>query len=525
MADIFLSYSRVDRPKAEQIAKTLEAEGYTVWWDKILRAGQTYDEVTEGMLRDAKVVIVLWSEVSVKSKWVRAEATLGERSSTLIPASIQQADRPIMFELLQTADLIGWDGDIDDPRWRRFVSDIGEVLARQPAPESLAAQAPPPPDANIEATFWTSIEDSIDPADFEAYLERYPDGHFAALAANRLAAMATSAAGAVTPEPMPPVPEGPPVLPTETPSAAVHEPVQATPKSKGSPLPVILLGLLLLGGLGAGAYVMVGPEASQGADPTSSEIVATSPATLSSPFKDCDTCPDMVVIQAGEYARGAKPGSFGFEPGDAYTGDIAVPSFALGQTEVTYANWNACVAAGACPARVPDNHGSISPEETAALPVYDVSWSDAQTYVRWLTASNGAGRRYRLPSEAEWEYAARAGTDTLWWWGNSFRQDLMTSTRAAPAASSFENPWGLKGMIGNLREWVQDCHVPGGYPDDVFTHEAIETGICSRRMLRGGSFRTRQPAYFRAANRAYGDPNMTVSNVGFRVATSDLTVN
>ena len=79
MADIFLSYSRADRPKAQQIAKALEQEGFTVWWDKILRAGQTYDEVTEGMLRDARVVIVLWSEVSVKSKWVRAEATLGGR--------------------------------------------------------------------------------------------------------------------------------------------------------------------------------------------------------------------------------------------------------------------------------------------------------------------------------------------------------------------------------------------------------------------------------------------------------------
>ncbi|MEM6411483.1 MAG: toll/interleukin-1 receptor domain-containing protein, partial [Pseudomonadota bacterium] len=67
MADIFLSYSRADRPKAQQIAESLEAEGFSVWWDKVLRAGQTYDEVTEGMLRDSRVVVVLWSEVSVKS--------------------------------------------------------------------------------------------------------------------------------------------------------------------------------------------------------------------------------------------------------------------------------------------------------------------------------------------------------------------------------------------------------------------------------------------------------------------------
>lgn len=107
MASIFLSYSRADRPKAQAVAEALMAEGLTVWWDKVLRAGQTYDEVTEGMLREADVVIVLWSATSVKSKWVRAEATLGQRSSVLIPAMIEEAERPIMFELTQSADLIG----------------------------------------------------------------------------------------------------------------------------------------------------------------------------------------------------------------------------------------------------------------------------------------------------------------------------------------------------------------------------------------------------------------------------------
>ena len=89
MASIFLSYSRADRPKAQIIAEALSAEGFEVWWDKVLRAGETYDEVTETRLRDADAVIVLWSTVSVKSKWVRAEATLGQRTSVLIPAMIE----------------------------------------------------------------------------------------------------------------------------------------------------------------------------------------------------------------------------------------------------------------------------------------------------------------------------------------------------------------------------------------------------------------------------------------------------
>ena len=77
MANIFLSYSRVDRPKAQQVAAALEEEGLTVWWDKVLKAGQTYDEVTEGMLRQADVVVVLWSTVPVHPQWVSAEATRG----------------------------------------------------------------------------------------------------------------------------------------------------------------------------------------------------------------------------------------------------------------------------------------------------------------------------------------------------------------------------------------------------------------------------------------------------------------
>ncbi|MDP1554697.1 MAG: toll/interleukin-1 receptor domain-containing protein, partial [Hyphomonas sp.] len=189
MADIFLSYSRADRPKAQMVAEALIAEGFSVWWDKVLRAGQTYDEVTEGMLRDSDVVIVLWSAVSVKSKWVRAEATLGQRTSALIPAMIEDAERPIMFELTQSADLIGWEGDRSDPRWKEFVADIRRAAEHAAPAASPVAAAPPAPgqagDNTMELTFWSSVKDSDDKADFEAYLKRYPEGHYSDLARNR----------------------------------------------------------------------------------------------------------------------------------------------------------------------------------------------------------------------------------------------------------------------------------------------------------------------------------------------------
>ncbi len=104
--DIFLSYNRDDQATARRFAEALRARRVQVWWDQTLRSGEAYDEVTEGALRGAKAVVVLWSKKSVVSRWVRAEATLADRNRTLVPAMIESCERPIMFELTQTADLV-----------------------------------------------------------------------------------------------------------------------------------------------------------------------------------------------------------------------------------------------------------------------------------------------------------------------------------------------------------------------------------------------------------------------------------
>lgn len=109
-------------------AAALEGEGYSVWWDVGLRTGEAYDEVTENALRAAKAVIVLWSKKSVVSRWVRAEATLASRNNTLFPCMIEACDRPIMFELTQTADLTHWRGGADDPTWRIFLVDLKNFI-------------------------------------------------------------------------------------------------------------------------------------------------------------------------------------------------------------------------------------------------------------------------------------------------------------------------------------------------------------------------------------------------------------
>ena len=132
--DIFLSYARQDRGTARLFADGLVAEGFTVWWDASLRSGETFDEVIERNLRDAKAVVVLWSPASVASRWVRAEATLADRRNKLAPAIIEACDRPIIFELTHAAELSDWTGDMSDPRWRTFVSDLKLLTNAEPVP-------------------------------------------------------------------------------------------------------------------------------------------------------------------------------------------------------------------------------------------------------------------------------------------------------------------------------------------------------------------------------------------------------
>jgi len=146
--DIFLSYSRDDQARARQFAEALSREGFKVWWDQTLRSGENYDQVTERALRDAKAVVVLWSKKSVDSRWVRSEATLADRNRTLVPVMIEPCERPIMFELTQSAELSHWTGDPRDKGWQALLADVRwHVAAGKEAATSAvpAAYSPAPP--------------------------------------------------------------------------------------------------------------------------------------------------------------------------------------------------------------------------------------------------------------------------------------------------------------------------------------------------------------------------------------------
>ncbi len=240
--------------------------------------------------------------------------------------------------------------------------------------------------------------------------------------------------------------------------------------------------------------------------------------TFRDPLSSGGEGPELVVIPAGSFRMGCVSG---VECRDAEhpVHQVTLPQpFAVGKYEVTFGEWDACVSAGGC-GHSPADRGW----GRGGRPVMNVSWDDAQPYVRWLSQQTGAS--YRLLSESEWEYAARAGSRTAYSWGNEIGSgrancggsgSLCVDSQTAPVGSFSPNGFGLHDMHGNVWEWVQDCwnESYSGAPSDG---SAWQSGDCSRRVLRGGSWGLR-PWYLRSAYRARFSTDFLDSFNGFRVA-------
>lgn len=258
--------------------------------------------------------------------------------------------------------------------------------------------------------------------------------------------------------------------------------------------------------------------------------------------RECAKCPEMVVVPAGRFLMGDP--EFEAEPVHEVTIEY---TFAVGKYEVTMAEWDACVAAGGCTNRLDEDYNedktpldlllasllaSVDIAQNPGIyPVHHVSWDDAQAYVRWL--SRETGKPYRLLSEAEWEYAARAGTTTKYWWGNGAPLErterpwaisgyFMRSFSPSPVGTFEPNPFGLFDMEGNVVEWVEDCYNDSyeGAPSDgsARTDEGWFSGTdCDTRRIRGlltDSFEDVGPS----AKHGYGPRDGRRYKVGFRCA-------
>ncbi len=235
-------------------------------------------------------------------------------------------------------------------------------------------------------------------------------------------------------------------------------------------------------------------------------------------FQDCQGCPQMVALPPGKFSMGSAKGDPSEQPAREVTIDY---DFAVGRFEVTVAEWQACVAAGACSSQ-PD-----PVQKPAAVAMRNISWGDAQQFVGWLRQQTG--KPYRLLSEAEWEYAARAGTGTAFWWGNragSAEADCKDCggpwDRKQPTAiGRFDpNPFGLHDMNGGVAEWTADCWFDD-YQGAGAKAKARDRENCQQRVLRGGSWK-QVAEHLRSTARHYYDALVPYNGNGLRVA---LTLN
>ena len=324
-----------------------------------------------------------------------------------------------------------------------------------------------------ESALWETVARSDDLADVEAFLRLFPNSRWADEATKRRAVLVARIPPAAAP-----------VAPAEPPRRTAE----------------------------------VQPSDAAGAPRSSSPSVAAvpprpAPAPVPATFQDCPTCPTMVRVPAGSFLMGQASG----DPSAAPQHRVSVRGFAIGQYPVTVAEWKACAADGGC---------NFTPRMTNPqdrTPVYNISWDDAQMFLRWL--SQKTGKKYRLPTEAEWEYAARASTSTRYWWGDNVGSMLANcadcgggqDSRTPMTVGSFKaNGFGLYDVHGGVAQWVADCWAPN-YAQAPTDGSAHDQRNCQKRVLRGGSFRNERADITAAARNNY-DASVRYIAHGIRVA-------
>ena len=240
-------------------------------------------------------------------------------------------------------------------------------------------------------------------------------------------------------------------------------------------------------------------------------------------FRDCPTCPEMVVVPAGSFTMGSptnEPQRSGYETQVRVS---ILAAFAVGKFAVTFDEWDECVADGGCYKPADQGWGR------GKLPVINVTWDDTKSYAAWM--SRKTGNTYRLLSETEREYVTRADTTTPFWWGSSISPTQANfdgnytygggekgeyRQRTVPVGSFEPNPWGLYNVHGNVWEWTEDCWNDSNN-DNPVNGAARTTGECTRRVVRGGSWNY-NPRALRSAYRDWFTKVIRNNLIGFRLA-------
>ena len=264
---------------------------------------------------------------------------------------------------------------------------------------------------------------------------------------------------------------------------------------------------------------------------SSRSVISKRALLIGRPFQDCLNCPEMMAIEGGRYLRGSDVNEIGRAADEGPQSLVKIKSFGLSRREISNREWNLCVAGGGC------KEGRDEEDHPASLPVNGVSWHDANSYAAWL--SKQTGQTYRLATEAEWEFAARAGSKQRYFfgedasklcdYGNGADRTLLSlfysnnscsdgfGSKAAPVGVFRPNPFKLHGMIGNVAEWVEDCYVKSyeGAPEDGSARVG-QKAQC-KRVVRSGSWRSGENALRSAARNKYPE-NHKRRTIGIRIA-------
>lgn len=261
-------------------------------------------------------------------------------------------------------------------------------------------------------------------------------------------------------------------------------------------------------------------------------------------FKECDVCPEMIVVPAGSFNMGVRDDVYPHETNEAPQRRVTLlRPFAVGKFEVTFDEWDSCVRNGGCRAEGEEPHAPADAGwGRGRRPVIHVSWEDARRYVAWLNIQVG-GSAYRLLTEPEWEYAAKGGSSSSYFWGSNPNEACqygniadLSQKRSSPSRDTAScddgvahgtaevgrykpNSFGLYDMIGNVSELIEDClsNNYAGHATDGRSYQRPQGYPCSSRVIRGGSFE-HQPYHIRSTRRASAAPSDRYDWLGFRVA-------
>jgi formylglycine-generating enzyme required for sulfatase activity len=472
MSDIFISYASEDRARARTIAQALETEGWSVWWDRNIRTGGRFDQIIQEEIGKARCVVVLWSAISVTRDWVIEEASEGRKRQILMPVLAERVEPPWGFRLLQAADLSDWRGETGHATFRQLCQDISGLLgpASRPTVEKAPLEKPKPdsPVAPVRAP--KRVRHNWD---WEgAVLRRrwaLGGGLLALLACAGLLAYRLAYV-------------------TKPPPARGNKLVITAPQSdpKGQP---------------QDAGNQTATTVVRGEKKTLQSKLEDLPDRKSPGYKQRDDATvkpgteskrevrvnpadglTYVYISAGTFTMGCSPGDNDCDSDEKPPHAVQIANgFWLGQTEVTQAAWKKVM------------NTDPSHFKGDQLPVESVDWTQAGNYCKAIGG--------RLPTEQEWEYAARAGTTgsrygtldaVAWYYGNSGRT-------THPVGLKQPSAFGLYDMLGNVWEWtVSDYDTTGKY-----------------KTVRGGSwlYGTRS---VRASLRNGSEPSLRFNNLGFR---------